>query len=236
MQTPDNGQRLYTQNCGAVEKTKKTFCFVNLVSGPPLDWYLAHSCLWSQDPENRFGKITMTRAILTATLIRCAASACLVIASLALVSDAHAQRPWPGNGMNQGSSFQFKPGGYQHIGGNVHVNPAGGSLYVPGVGVQKNSGAYAPVGNGYYQNQWTGNVYNPNTGSYSSGKNLSFKPGGYNQIGGNMYHNPATGSVHIPGGAVLKGSGVYTPMGNGYYRNPQSGNIYNPSTGAYKSR
>ena len=176
----------------------------------------------------------MPRTTLTATLIRFAVPACLAIASLALVSDAHAQRPWPGNG-GQGSNFQFKQGGYHHVGGNLHVNPAGGSLYVPGVGVQKSSGTYNPVGNGYYQNQATGNIYNPNTGSYSSGKHLSFKPGGYNQVGGNMYHNPATGSVHIPGGAVLKGSGIYTPIGNGYYKNPLSGNIYNPSTGAYKS-
>lgn len=187
-----------------------------------------------QDPENRFGDWMMPRTTLTATLIRFAVPACLAIASLALVSDAHAQRPWPGNG-GQGSNFQFKQGGYHHVGGNLHVNPAGGSLYVPGVGVQKSSGTYNPVGNGYYQNQATGNIYNPNTGSYSSGKHLSFKPGGYNQVGGNMYHNPATGSVHIPGGAVLKGSGIYTPIGNGYYKNPLSGNIYNPSTGAYKS-
>lgn len=177
----------------------------------------------------------MTRKNLIATLIRFAVPACLAVASLSFVADAHAQRPWPGNGA-QGSSFQFKPGGYQQVGGNVHVNPAGGSVYVPGVGVRKPSGTYTPVGNGYYQNPWTGNVYNPNTGSYSSGKNLSFKPGGYNQLGGNIHHNPVTGSVHIPGAAVLKGSGVYTPMGNGYYRNPVSGNVYNPSTGAYKSR
>lgn len=216
------------------ERNKKIFLFcqylarttVILVPGPQL--------FDGSRPKNRFGDLVMTRTTLTTSLIRFAAPACLAIASLALASDAQAQRPWPGNG-GQGSGFQFRQGGYQHVGGNLYHNPVGGSLYVPGVVVQKSSGAYAPVGNGYYQNQATGNIYNPNTSSYSSGKHLSFKPGGYNQIGGNMYHNPATGSVHIPGGAVLKGSGVYTPIGNGYYKNPLSGNIYNPSTGAYKS-
>lgn len=160
--------------------------------------------------------------------------ACLAFASLTLTSDAQAQRPWIGNG-NQGSGFHFRPGGYHHVGGNLHHNPAGGSLYMPGVGVQKGFGSYAPVGNGYYQNQWNGNVYNPNTGSYSAGKHLSFSPGGYNRVGRQVFHNPATGSVHVPGAAVLKGSGVYAPIGNGYYRNPFSGNVYNPNTGAYKS-
>ena len=110
----------------------------------------------------------MSRTTLTATLIRCAVPACLAIASLALVSDAHAQRPWPGNGMNQGSSFQFRPGGYQHLGGNVHLNPATGSLAIPGFGVQKSSGTYRPIGNGYYENRATGNIYNPNTSAYKS--------------------------------------------------------------------
>ncbi|HBJ34655.1 MAG TPA: hypothetical protein DDZ51_07815 [Planctomycetaceae bacterium] len=160
--------------------------------------------------------------------------ACFAIASLALASNAQAQRPWPGNA-GHGSSFHFRPGGYHHVGGNLHHNPAGGSLYAPGVGVQKGFGSYGPVGNGYYQNQWNGNIYNPNTGSYSSGKHLSFSPGGYNRVGGRVSHNPVTGSVHVPGTAVLKRSGVYTPIGNGYYQNPFSGNVYNPNTGAYKS-
>ena len=168
------------------------------------------------------------------TLASLVIPSCIAFASIAIVTDAYAQRPWVGNGV-PGSSFHFRPGGYQHVGGNLHHNPIGGSTYLPGVGVQKGLRSYAPVGNGYYQNQWTGNVYNPNTGSYSTGKHLSFSPGGYNQVGRRVFQNPVTGSIHVPGAAVLKGSGVYAPIGNGYYRNPSSGNIYNPYTGAYKS-
>jgi hypothetical protein len=162
------------------------------------------------------------------------AHACLALFALTFASDAHAQRPWVGNAP-QGPSFHFRPGGYYHAGGNLHHNPIGGSVYRPGVGVQKGFNTYAPVGNGYYQNQWNGNIYNPNTGSYSTGKHLSFSPGGYNQVGRRVFHNPVTGSVHVPGAAVLKSSGVYAPIGNGYYQNPRTGNIYNPNTGAYKS-
>lgn len=167
-------------------------------------------------------------------IARIVAPACLSVASLTAASDAHAQRPWPGHG-HDARSFHFRPGGYHHLGGNLHYNPAGRSLYLPGAGVQKGFGSYGPVGNGYYQNHWTGNIYNPHTGSYSTGKQLSFSPGGYNRVGNHVFQNPVTGSLHVPGAAVLKGSGVYAPIGNGYYRNPFSGNIYNPYTGAYKS-
>jgi hypothetical protein len=165
---------------------------------------------------------------------RLVAPCCFAIVAFALATDAQAQRPWPGGG-GPVSSFHFRPGGYQHLGGNVHHNPIGRSLYASGFGVQKGFNSYAPVGNGYYQNRWTGNTYNPHTGSYSAGRQLSFSPGGYNRVGGHVFHNPVTGSVHVPGAAVLKNSGVYAPIGNGYYRNPWSGNIYNPNTGAYKS-
>lgn len=196
---------------------------------------LALLCTQGKPPQlNLIGELPMQRKISFATVTHYIIPGCLAIASFSLASEAQAQRPWHGSGFH-GSSFHFRPGGYHHVGGNLHHNPVGGSLYQPGFGVRKGFGSYAPVGNGYYQNHWTGNVYNPNTGSYSAGKHLSFSPGGYNRVGRQVFHNPVTGSVHVPGAAVLKGSGVYAPVGNGYYRNPFSGNVYNPNTGAYKS-
>lgn len=149
-------------------------------------------------------------------------------------SPAFAQRLAPVGGV--GPSTTFRPGSYQHLGGNVHYNREGGSLYVPNVGVLKDSGVYRPAGNGYYRNPHTGNIYNPNTGSYTKGKTLSFDPGKYDQVAPGAFHNRTTNSLHLPGRAVIRGSGVYTPIGGGYYRNESSGNVYNPTTGAYKKR
>ena len=133
-------------------------------------------------------------------------------------------------------STSFRPGNYQQGIAGTRYNPTTNSTHIPGQAVIKNSGVYNAVGGGYYRNQQTGNIYNPTTGSYTTGKTLTFKPGTYQQgIGGTRY-NPTTGSTHIPGKAVIKSSGVYRPIGGGYYQNPNTGNVYNPTTGAYKSR
>lgn len=143
-------------------------------------------------------------------------------------TDASAQ--WPNTRIvSPGAS------GYQNFGNGVHRNPWNGSTYVQGIGAVKPSGVYQHVQGGYHVNRNTGNIYNPSTGSYTEGKQLSFRPNNYNNFGV-VRHNSTTGSLHIPGAAVIKPSGVYSPMGNGYYRNQSTGNVYNPTTGAYKSR
>lgn len=167
-------------------------------------------------------------------------SVCMVLTAFASLSTAYGQRGWPGSGFGPPASTSFRGGGYNQVGRvgghTVHHNPVTGAVHVPNVGVAKNSGIYSPIGNGYYQNARTGNVYNPTTGSYTTGKQVEFRPGGYNNLGGNVYHNPVTNSVHVPGVGVAKDSGMYRPIGNGYYRNPVTGNVYNPTTGIYKSR
>ena len=136
---------------------------------------------------------------------------------------------------NGGATTFSHSGGYQQLGPGLRYNAYTGSTHIQGVAVHRPTGTYHHVGNGYYRNWTNGNVYNPQTGSYSSGKRLSFSPGNYQQFG-NMRMNSVTGSVHIPGRVVMKRSGVYHSLGNGYYRNHVTGNIYNPWTQAYKSR
>ena len=158
----------------------------------------------------------------------------LVLATWWTGSVATAQRPYI-SPYGYPPSTTFKPGGYVPVAPHQYVNPITGANYRPGVGVAKSSGVYRPVGRGYYQNPVTGNIYNPSTGSYTTGKHLSFRPGRYYNAGGGMQYNPTTGATYLPGQAVIKPSGVYTPIGGGYYRNPHTGNVYNPATGAYKS-
>lgn len=173
-------------------------------------------------------------------VVRCCLPFGLLLAGLLVAPQAYAQRPWPGSGYQQPQSTGFMPGGYNQVGRvgglGVHHNPVTNSLYMPNVGVLKSSGLYTPIGNGYYQNARTGNVYSPDTGSYSTGKQIEFRPGGYNYQGGNTYHNPVTNSTHIPNVGVIKDSGFYRPIGGGYYENPLTGNIYNPTTAIYKRR
>lgn len=147
---------------------------------------------------------------------------------------AEAQRPF-GYGYSSYPSTSFRPGGYVQSHPHSYLNPVTGARYRPGVGVAKSSGIYRPVGRGYYQNPITGNIYSPSTGSYTTGKDLHFRPGRYHHAGGGTHYNPTTGATYLPGRAVIKPSGVYTPIGGGYYRNHVTGNVYNPATGAYKT-
>ena len=138
-----------------------------------------------------------------------------------------------GGGYNYGRSTSFQGyGQYQNVAPGLRYNAAKQAIHSPGNFVHKNGRTYNHVGNGYYQNQQDGRIYNPTTGSYSTGRNLSFSPGSYSSFG-NLRVNTTTGSVHKPGSFVKKQSGTYYHMGNGYYRNPQTGNVYNPYTQAY---
>jgi hypothetical protein len=143
-----------------------------------------------------------------------------------------------GNSFGPPSGTSFRPGSYRPIFGSaIQHNPSTNSTYMPGVGVSKTSGFYRPIGNGYYRNPLNGNVYNPSTGSYTSGRKVTFKGGSYSPVwGSKIQHNASTNSTYMPGVGVVKRSGFYQPIGNGYYKNQRNGNVYNPSTGAYFSR
>ena len=131
----------------------------------------------------------------------------------------------------------FRPGGYQNFGNYGRYNATTGAFHIPGQSVYKSTGRYDHIGNGYYRNPYSGNIYNPGTRSYTSGKNLTFRPGNYQLLGNTgMRFNGQTGALHLPGQAVIKPTGVYHHMGNGYYKNPVTGNTYNPYTRAYKYR
>ena len=149
---------------------------------------------------------------------------CLLFAVACLVAASQAQA----------QSTRFSQGAFYGMGNGTGYNPAIRATHIPGVAVIKPSGVYRPVGGGYYQNPNTGNVYNPRSGSYTQGRNVTFRPGMYQSMGNGTGYNPATRSTHIPGVAVIKPSGVYRPIGGGYYQNPRTGNIHNPRTGIYK--
>ena len=112
----------------------------------------------------------------------------------------------------------LRPGAYRGLGNGTAYNPTTRTTVIPGVAVVKPHGVYQSVGNGYYRNQATGNIYNPHTRSYTSGRNMTFRPGGYQNMGNGTRYNPTTRATHIPGVAVIKPSGVYRAVGNtGYY-------------------
>jgi len=123
---------------------------------------------------------------------------------------------------------------YQNVAPGVRFNPLKGSVHQPGVAVHKASGTYNHLANGYYQNPVTGNIYNPTQGTYSTGKDITFRPGEYQNLGGGVRYNSQTQAVHIPGQKVIKPSGTYYHQGGGHYVNPNSGNTYNPYTRSYK--